>query len=136
MKKLNDWWLVLGIAVVVAGSTFWLYTLDATASDNKVKVEKHDAILEQVVLVAESLRDPNRWLRDYLQNHDVDTSQARRWSVMPKGAVLDSKNKQLANIPYLEKHGLPEIGVMLMFTGDSTKTLDTLWTFPKPKKKK
>lgn len=135
MKKLAEWIQLIVVVAAVAGGTFWLYVMQAEASDTKKTVDNNSATLKQVTKIAEALRDPNRWLRDYLNNHDVDSAQARQWSVMPKGPVRGSKKKQLAGIPYLQKHGLPEVGIMLIWTGDSTKVLDTLWTFPKTKKK-
>lgn len=105
-----------------------------TASDTQQKVKKFEETFDKISQIAEDLADPNTWLRQYLLNHNIDSTTAKIWSVMNKGPII-VKSDTLANIPYLNPNTMPDIGIQLIRKPDgTTKVQDTLWNFTKKAK--
>lgn len=124
IQKLQEYWKEIFFIVAVVA-----VVNKAMAIDEKVK--EHDSTFKEIAQISKSLKDPNKWMLDYLLNHSIDTAQARNWAYMPRGPLLDSTGKHINNIPFLNKEKLPEIGVMQMYTSDSLISLSTLWNFIK-----
>jgi len=118
----------IGAFVVLAG------TFIIAAADTQKKVKTFEETFAKISQIADDLSDPNTWLRQYLLNHNIDSTTAKIWSVLPKGEVIVNGDT-LTNIPYLNPNTLPEMGIQLVRKPEGhTKTLDTLWNFTKKAK--
>jgi len=126
-KKYKE--IIAIISFVILAASFIL-----AASDTQQKVKTFEQTFEKISQIADDLSDPNTWLRQYLLNHNIDSTTAKIWSVMNKGEIIVN-NDTLTNIPYLNPKTMPEIGIQLVRKPDgTTKTLDTLWNFSKKAK--
>ena len=117
---------------MIVGLAFTFWSMKTQAQENNRKVEQFEKTFEQVASIARDLKDPNNWLRQYLINHNIDSTTAKNWCIIPKGAPLKANGDTLTSIPFLDKKYLPEMGLYKMVKGDKTiKILDTLWEFKK-----
>ncbi len=131
-KFKNNWKTATFVAtVVVVVSSFLVQTMDMAYA--KAKVDSHDLKLDKLTQIAEGLQDPNKWMLDFLINHNIDSTTAKEWAYSKKGPFLDSNGKPKNNLPFIskEKYLLPDIGLLMMYRNDSLTLLDTLCNFKK-----
>jgi len=140
METLKKYWFLIGVCVAILTFGAWLLTIQANASDAKRKAEKFEKTFENIEKIAQRITSPEYELASYLILHNVDTATAYLWSEYPRDPVrvqrLDStgqiKTMYFTKMPFLSKPALPEVGVLMMLTGDDSLKLiiiDTLWNF-------
>jgi len=130
IDSLKAKWDNLLLIAAIVGAVMAFFQMRAEAENAQKEMKQTRQHVEQLAQIASDLKDPTIWLRQWLVLHNVDTTQARIWSQMQKGPVPDSAGKPLPNIPFLQWPGMPELGVLVMYSGESLKVLDTLWKFP------
>lgn len=130
MKYLFEKWKeVIFIAAVVAAA-LQFYGLKVVAEDAQKKVGQFEQAFQKISQIAESLSDKNTWLRQYLENHGIDSAKAKQWSQYPKGVIKDSAGNPIPSVPYLDAKDLPEIGIYQFVKSDGKiVVIDTLWNF-------
>ena len=137
LAKLQKHWQILTFTFFAVGAIFTFYSWRAeavTAAEQVVEVQqkviKFEDTFNNIAQISKDLQDPNLWLKNYLVNHGKDTASARIWSQFPKGPVVDTLGRSLANIPFLDPQFLPERGIYKLIRGDGNEiVLDTLWNF-------
>jgi len=130
MKRWKE--IIFIFSVVAIAFTFNGYRIEAEETATKVK--KFEETFDKIAQIADDLKNPNIWLRNYLVNHGVDSVVAKSWSNIPRGPVM-TKSDTTVNIPYLEADVLPDIGVQkVRKSNGATKIMDTLWNFSKKAK--
>ena len=133
--KLKEFWLKFKEVIAVVSFIVLAASFILSASTAVKKVTKFEETFANLASIAEDLTDPNTWLRQYLLNHNIDSTTAKIWSLYPKGLQV-VKGDTLVNVPYLKMDSMPTIGIhaVLKPTGKE-KILDTLWDFREVQKK-
>jgi len=127
IKKAMDKWKEIVFIFMVAGLAFNFYAWQTEAAETAKKVKQFEETFDRIASIAEDLKDPNRWLRDYLINHGIDSATAKTWSLYSKEPVNNSGIE--LSIPFLNAKELPEMGVFMLPSDSGYKVLDTLWDF-------
>ena len=135
MARLKQFWDNSKELIAIASFAILAASFVLSASTAVKKVTKFEETFEKLASIAEDLTDPNTWLRQYLLNHNIDSTTAKIWSLYPKGLQV-VKGDTLVNVPYLKMDSMPTIGIhaVLKLTGKE-KILDTLWDFREVQKK-
>ena len=135
MARLKQFWDNSKELIAIASFAILAASFVLSASTAVKKVTKFEETFEKLASIAEDLTDPNTWLRQYLFNHNIDSTTAKIWSLYTKGLQV-IKGDTLVNVPYLKMDSMPTIGIhaVLKPTGKE-KILDTLWDFREVQKK-
>lgn len=130
MAYLIEKWKELLFIFTVVACAWNFYGLKISAQEASQKVIQFEQTFQMIADIAKDLKDPSSWLRNNLIIHGIDSSKAKLWSQYPQGAITDSLNKPVSNIPFLSKEVLPDLGIFKNISnhGD-TLILDTLWDF-------
>ena len=149
MKAIIEKWKEILFITAIVAAAWNFYGLKTSAQEASQKVIQFEQTFQKIAEIAEDLKDPSSWLRNYLINHGIDSLKAKAWSQFPQGTVLDSLNNPVLNIPFLSKPFLPDLGIFMYIENkgemieDSiqgifrihlnrdTLILDTLWDFRK-----
>jgi len=130
IKKFMEKWKEAVFIFMIVALALNFYSWQAEAQEQKTQNQEFKETFKEIKNIAEALKNPNTWLKQYLINHGIDTSVAKQWSSFQRGPMVNDSGRIL-NAPYLEKNRLPEIGIYKMPQNGSTIVLDTLWDFNK-----
>lgn len=138
METLKKYWWVITVSVAVAGFAFWLYTIEAKASNAEQKADKLEVVAEETKELAKQttalltqMTKPDYALRNHLILYGIDSAQAANWTKMSIGVPLDSGGAPLHYVPYLDFNALPDVGIMKMWSDTGPTFMKELWNFNK-----
>ena len=126
----SKWKEITFIATVVL--VVWSFMgIKADAEQAKQKAEQFEETFTEIKELSKDLKDPTLWLRNWLINHNVDSTVAKRWSFYPKGPERGKDGKPLEGIIYLNSNVLPEVGIRMKYQDSVEVVIDTIWKFTK-----
>ena len=130
LEKAQQLFKSYGLLVAVCGAIFTFLMMSKDLDSIKAETSDHSKTFEQVQQIALDLKDPSQQLRTWLVNQGVDTAQARIWSQFPKGVIPDKNGKPMKNVPFLRQLRMMDLGILQMYTDDTTIIIiDTLWDY-------
>ena len=130
-EKIKPYYQVLVLIVVVVGIVWQFNGIKVDAAEAKDKVDTIDETLVQMTQLAQSLADPNDWLKKYFITKGIDLETAKEWSSLPR-KVWQKKDGTYSKIPFINPSTCPELGIYQKYVdSDNIKILDTIWNFQK-----
>ena len=124
--------IVITLMTTLIALAYYIWGIDAKASEALETAKGHDPYFEQIAKVANNMSNRSVLIKHELILHGIDTVQAMRWSSLPIGPVRDQDGKIYLNIPFLQDSLLPDLGIQIMvIKRDTVISLrrDTLWDF-------
>ena len=124
-KKYKAYW---GIVITLLTFTWWLFSIDATASEALKIAEQNSNIQKQLSAIV--IENDTR-LKMFLEFSGFDKDLAKEWSDIPRRMSVDTAGNPLLGTPWLRVSQNLEVGVLYVVDKDSVVKLDTLWDIEK-----
>jgi len=118
----------IGIIITLLTFTWWLFTIDATASEALKIAEQNSNISKQLsAIVVEN----DTKLSMFLEFSGFDKECADKWAAIPRRLPVDSVGNPLLGVSWLRVSEDLKVGILYIISKDSVTKLDTLWNIQK-----